>query len=68
MISRYTKKAKAVELLLVRERVNSGMTLSGAIPLLRERLRRKESHGLFASRFLECQLEQGYRCFFIFYI
>lgn len=35
MKSRYTKEAKAVEL-LVRDRVNLGMTLSRAIPLLRE--------------------------------
>lgn len=66
MNSRYTKEARAVEL-LVRERVNSGITLSRACrpPTKRKKLRRKESHWLFAPRFLECQLEQGYRCFFI---
>lgn len=36
MNSRYTKEERAVEL-LVRERVNSGMTLSRVVPLQRER-------------------------------
>lgn len=78
MNSRYTKEAKAAEL-LVRERVNEEMTFRcltrttecrlppyASFFAKRKKLRRKEALGLFTSRFSECQLEQGYRSFFIF--